>query len=168
MNFREIFLNPGDFYFGEGDTRLSTLLGSCVSITLWHPLLRHGGMCHYVLDSRGVILDELDGKYADEAIEMFMQALATRKTHPAEYEVKIFGGGRMFADENGNPAGFDVGSRNVEAADRLLDRYGFRTIKARNVGGRGHRRLLFDLWSGDAWLKFQPAETEAVRRTPGE
>jgi chemotaxis receptor (MCP) glutamine deamidase CheD len=34
----EVFLNPGEFHFGEGTTRISTLLGSCVSITLWQSL----------------------------------------------------------------------------------------------------------------------------------
>ena len=28
----EIFLGPGEFYFGEGKTRIRTLLGSCVAI----------------------------------------------------------------------------------------------------------------------------------------
>ena len=48
----EIFLQPGEFYFGEGKTRIRTLLGSCVAITLWHPRLHIGGMSHYMLPSR--------------------------------------------------------------------------------------------------------------------
>ena len=48
----EIFLQPGEFYFGEGKTRVRTLLGSCVAITLWHPRLHLGGMSHYVLPNR--------------------------------------------------------------------------------------------------------------------
>lgn len=45
----EVVLKPGDFYFGGGATRISTLLGSCVSMTLWHPRRKIGGMCHYML-----------------------------------------------------------------------------------------------------------------------
>ena len=41
----EIFLQPGDFYFGDENTRLRSLLGSCVSITMWHPTKLIGGMC---------------------------------------------------------------------------------------------------------------------------
>ena len=40
----EIFLHPGEFYFGDRHTRIRTLLGSCVSIILWHPRLLIGGM----------------------------------------------------------------------------------------------------------------------------
>ena len=47
-----VFLHPGECYFGGGPTRIATLLGSCVSITVWHPRLLVGGMCHYMLPSR--------------------------------------------------------------------------------------------------------------------
>ncbi len=153
----EVYLNPGEFYFGEGDIRITTVLGSCVSITLWHPKHRHGGMCHFILDSRGVVVDHLDGKYADEAIELFMNELAERKTSASEYVTKVFGGGNMFAT-TGNVPGMDIGGQNVEAAHRLLQRRGF-CIAAENVGGNGHRRMMFDLWNGDVWMRFQPSQT---------
>lgn len=41
----EIFLQPKDFYFGDENARLRTLLGSCVSITMWHPTKLIGDMC---------------------------------------------------------------------------------------------------------------------------
>ena len=53
----EIFLQPGDFYFGDKDTRIRTILGSCVSITLWHPTRLIGGMCHFLLPFRGAHQD---------------------------------------------------------------------------------------------------------------
>jgi chemotaxis protein CheD len=155
----EVYINPGDFYFGEGDIRVSTLLGSCVALVLWHPLRRHGGMCHYMLDSRGVILDHLDGRYADEAMELFMVELNQRKTHPTEYQVKIFGGGSLLekhGKKKGEEGMGDVGVVNIEAAHHLLDRYGFKIV-AENVGGSGHRRIMFDLWNGDVWMRFQEA-----------
>lgn len=158
---QEVFLNPGEFYFGDGNVRISTLLGSCVSITLWHPGKRHGGMCHFMLDSRGVFTDQLDGRYADEAMELFMLELKAHKTHPSAYKVRLFGGGKMFAgaskkgrcDNEEEQAG-DVGARNIEAARHLTKRYGFK-VAAEDVGGNGHRRIMFDLWSGDVWVKFQ-------------
>ena len=45
----EVFLQPGELYFGDRYTRLRTLLGSCVSIVLWHREALLGGMCHYML-----------------------------------------------------------------------------------------------------------------------
>ena len=73
----EIFLQPGEFYFGDEKTRIRTLLGSCVAIVLWHPKLRIGGMCHYMLphSPRERHGQPLDGRYAEDAMHMFMREL---------------------------------------------------------------------------------------------
>lgn len=151
----DVFLQPGEFYFGEKDIRIRTLLGSCVSITLWHPGKLIGGMCHYMLPTRGGAQSALDGRYADEAMLLFMREIELSKTHPAEYEVKLFGGGNMFPQFAKSVAGQDVPARNVEAARRLAKEYGFK-IAAENLGGNGHRQILFDIWSGHVWVK-QPS-----------
>jgi chemotaxis protein CheD len=36
-----------------------------------------------------------------------------------------------------------------------VSRYGFR-FTAEDLGGRGHRNVLLDLWSGDVWVKKAP------------
>lgn len=149
------YLNPGELYFGQGHVRIATLLGSCVSITLWHPDKRHGGMCHFILDSRGAPAERLDGRYADEAMALFLAELSQRGTRPRDYEVKLFGGGNMFASTPSASGPLDVGARNVAAAEHLLAMHGFPPAKARHVGGHGHRRLLFELWNGDVWMRYK-------------
>ena len=151
---KNIFLHPGELYFGSGEVRVATLLGSCVSITLWHPIRRHGGICHFMLDSRSGDSNPLDGRYADEAMELFMAELKKQGTHQSEYEAKIFGGGNMLPiAPKAKGVCADPACRNVAASRRLLDRYGF-SLRAEHVGGAGHRKVLFDLWSGDVWMKF--------------
>ena len=87
----EIFLQPGEVYFGERDTRIRTLLGSCVAITVWHPGLLVGGMCHYMLPKHpGKKRDTLDGRYADEAMELMLRDIRNAGTCPNEYQVKLF------------------------------------------------------------------------------
>ncbi len=153
---REVFLHPGDFHFGNAETRIVTLLGSCVSITVWHPRLKVGGMCHYMLPSRGVIPEgaSYDGTYGDEAMALLMKSIWRIGAEPMEFEAKLFGGANMFPmlcqrDEA------NVGERNLEMAQVLLQRYEF-TLKARHIGGDGHRKLMFDVWSGDVWMRHQP------------
>ena len=82
---RVVFLRPGEFSFAADRLRISTLLRSCVSIVLWHPQRRHGGMSHYLLPSRKHAGTALDGRYADEAMLMFVRALKHYGTHPSEY-----------------------------------------------------------------------------------
>ncbi|GBG01092.1 putative chemoreceptor glutamine deamidase CheD [Azospira sp. I13] len=155
-DMHEVFLNPGDFHFGGGHTRIRTLLGSCVSIALWHPTRHIGGMCHYMLPNRGLRpRAELDGRYADQAMALFDTAISKYGTRANEYLAKIFGGGNMFP---GKPVrtGFEIGQRNIEMAHQLLAERKIPVV-AEHLGGEGHRKLVFDLWSGDAWLAFQEA-----------
>lgn len=160
-DLKEVFLNPGEFHFGEGNTRISTLLGSCVSITLWHPRRRIGGMCHYMLTERMRTADApLDGRFASEAFEMFLQRVAAAGTKPGEYQAKLFGGANMLTGHKGEP--MDIGPRNVEIGRRLLASQHIALV-AEHVCGSGRRKLHFDVWSGDVWLAF-PQGTDALVR----
>lgn len=152
MTVRDVYLNPGEIFFGAGEATIRTILGSCVAITIWHPTLVIGGMCHFMLPQRQIQNNAFDGRYADEAIRFFLREIARHHTAPREYHAKIFGGGNMFPNAPRNS--FDVGTKNIEAARRWVAECGFQ-LKAENVGGAGHRRLIFHLWNGDVWVKFQ-------------
>jgi chemotaxis protein CheD len=150
----EIFLQAGEFYFGGEKTRIRTLLGSCVAITVWHPKLRIGGMSHYMLPHRPNRSKDqpLDGRYAEDVMLMFHRELQQTRTRPGEYEVKIFGGGRMLPPAKAVPRHVDISDRNVEAGRRLTAAHGFK-VAAEDLGGEGHRNVILDLWSGDVWVK---------------
>lgn len=158
----EIFLHPGDVYFGDQSTRIRTVLGSCVAITLWHPRKKIGGMCHYMLARRmgrhGV---ELDGRYADEALQILLREINAVGGNPREYQVKLFGGGNMFARTQPSAPSSAPSSRykqinvaddNVLAGKVLLARHGF-AISAEQLGGHGHRQVIFEISSGDVWVR---------------
>ena len=151
-NVLEVVLNPGDFYFGGADTRIQTLLGSCVSVTLWHPLLRVGGMCHYMLPHRRVpvVRHGLDGRYADHAVRMFLEVIERIGTKPGEYVAQLYGGGNQFPPFQHGRAP-DVAKDNIEAGLTLLDRFGFRLAHT-DLGGTGPRRLSFEVATGEVTL----------------
>lgn len=160
----EIYLLPGDFHFGGNNTRIRTVLGSCVSIAVWHPLLRIGGMSHSVLPNRGKPGNHnLDGHYADEAVELLLREIGKCNTRPDEYRVKLFGGGSMFRQPLSERA-FDVGGSNIEAARALLDAGGF-NVHAEHVGGSGHRSVIFDLGDGSVSVRHEKiaASSDALR-----
>ncbi len=151
----EIVLQPGDFHFGESNTRIRTLLGSCVSITMWHPEKKLGGMCHYMLPRRNAekILS-LDGRYADEAIILLFQEAVRFNTNPKDYIVKVFGAGNMFPNlVKRNPISHNsVPRKNTEIIDTLASSYGF-NVEAHDLGGYGHRNIVFEVWNGNVWVK---------------
>jgi len=162
---KTVVLSAGDFHFGSGHTRITTLLGSCVSITLWHPRKHIGGMCHYMMTERNRAADDaLDGRYASEAFGLFLLHVEQAGTRPSEYQAKLFGGANMFA---GTPRGkMDIGPRNIEYGRKLLASKNI-ALMAEHVGGSGRRKLHFDIWSGDVWLAFPEGENAEIRNAYG-
>ena len=162
-DIKTVVLHAGDFYFGGGRTRISTLLGSCVSIPLWHPHLRIGGLCHYMMESRPRPGDaELDGRYATEAFALFLGHFTQTGTQPRDYQAKLFGGGNMFKAGDGTSP--EIGARNIDCGQQFLKQHNIPLISA-HVGGSGRRKLHFDLWTGDVWLAFPEGEGAAVHST---
>lgn len=147
-----MFLRPGQWWFGselDGVRRLSTLLGSCVAVTVWHPRLRYGGMCHFLLPQRGAHSRQLDGRYGDEAIELLVRA-TERTGSVQEYEVGMFGGANMFPGDA--KVTIDVGAQNAELACRQLRLHGL-AARHSDLLGTEHRHLSLDLRSGAISLR---------------
>lgn len=154
----DIFLQPGEVYFGDAETRIRTVLGSCVAVTLWHPHRRIGGMCHFMLPERGrpPAGEALDGRYGDEALELLLREIRHHHGRPADYQVKVFGGGNMFPS---TPSHTHVGRRNHEFALEHLAALGL-PVSNRHLAGNGHRQVIFEVWSGDVWLRHAPVLAE--------
>lgn len=156
----EIFLQPGELYFGDRHTRIRTLLGSCVSLVSWHPELLVGGMCHFMLPTRPQRPSgQLDGRYGDEAIELMLREARAHGIAPGEFRIQLFGGGNMFP-AIGRQKYNHVGKKNVVAAKQLLQVHGL-TCHGAHVEGIGHRNLIFDLWNGQVALKHIPLGPDA-------
>ncbi len=148
----DIFLQPGEYYVGRANHRIRTLLGSCVSVTLWHPATRVGAMSHFLLAERGAnLLLAIDGRYGQEAMWLMLRELARAKVDPAQCIAKIFGGGDMFPRQ-ARTGELNIGQKNGNAARRLLRSHGI-PIVAESLFGVGHRKVVFDVASGDVWVR---------------
>lgn len=152
-DYEDVFLSPGDVYFGTRKTRISTVLGSCVSLTVWHPLLHMGGMCHFMLPERmgGSSSARQDGRYASEAVALLFADMRKVNRDPGEFHVRLFGGANMFPDIYYDAESESIGARNVRAGRHLIAHYGMRSV-SEDVAGSAHRHIVFDVWSGEVSL----------------
>ena len=115
-------------------------------------------MCHYLLPGRSEGEAETpDGRYGEEAMRLLERAMREAGTRPAEYQAKIFGGGRMFSGRRGPTDVLDIGSRNIDAARRLLHQHGLATA-SEHLAGVGHRSIIFDIASGDVWVRHMSGQ----------
>ena len=147
----DIFLQPGEYFVADSDYQIRTMLGSCVSITLWHPPTRQGAMSHFLLPTRGASTrkQELDARYGDEALKLMLTDLRRLGVPLAQCEGKIFGGGNMFPGKL-RAGAMNVGQRNGEAALLLLREHGIPVV-SESLFGIGHRQIIFDVSNGDVW-----------------
>ncbi|QVN04401.1 chemotaxis protein CheD [Pseudomonas rhodesiae] len=155
----EYFLQPGEVAFGGRQMRLGTVLGSCVALVFWHPQRLLGGMCHFMLPSRGRhIVGHLNGRYATDALMLLFECIHQARARPEQFEVSIFGGADMFPGvKRGDAIG--IGQQNVTAARRLIQDHGLQ-CRVYHVGGRGYRHLLFDVSTG----RLQLNHADSVRK----
>jgi chemotaxis protein CheD len=172
---KKVVLNPGDFYFGDRHTQIETLLGSCISVTMWHPKLLIGGMCHYMLPSRSdKQIRQLDGRYGNEAILMFFREAMRHNADPNEFVVKVFGGGQMFASHKDDACRTghcqkvihscrNVACKNIVLSNAMLGSFGFK-IASQDLGGTSSRKIIFDVGTGDVWVRQNDPKTSPINK----
>lgn len=137
-------IKPGEFYFGDNEDDIYTLLGSCVAVTMWHPYRHIAGMCHVVLPIREH--EESHTRFANCAVKQFKKEISKFNSMPVEYEVGVYGGGNMFPDIAKDPEK-QIGMKNFREIKRLLNEAGF-LIKFEDVGGSVARKLTLNRATG--------------------
>jgi chemotaxis protein CheD len=158
---KEVFLQPGELFVADADFQIRTILGSCVSITLWHPEALVGGMSHFLLPTRGKVVPthRLEGCYADEALAMMFKDLKAAGVNHKQCQAKVFGGGNMFPGHT-QAGDMNVGQRNGEAARLLLQQHGIELV-TESLYGNGHRQVIFSISSGEVWSRqLRPTAAE--------
>lgn len=127
---------------------VTTVLGSCIAVTLFSPATGIGAICHAMLpDSRGNLLDL---RYVDAAIGSIYGKMVEYGAG-GDLLVKLFGGANVI-DFDELPQRKTIGEQNIAHALAYLDKLGL-TIAARDVGGVVGRKLLFCTREGDVYLR---------------
>ena len=127
---------------GDPAVVLTTMLGSCVAACLRDAQAKVGGMNHFLLPG-----DEAQGReaarYGAYAMEVLINALMARGARRARLTAKLFGGGQLLQGLT------NVGDRNIEFAERFLEREGI-ALTGGSVGGPHARKVQFWPVSGRA------------------
>jgi len=144
------YVQPGQMVLSAEPRTLSTILGSCVAVCLWDRLTGAGGMNHYLLPTRPGTAPS-SPRFGDVAVPDLVDKLLAFGVRRECVDAKVFGGARVL-DAPGDGADH-LGLRNAETAVELLRRQGIPVIGG-DVGGRRGRRVLFDLRTGQAWVRL--------------
>lgn len=142
----------GDILVSNERIRMTTVLGSCVSVCLFDRLRGFGGMNHFLLPSPGE-----GGRHGDWSIRELYQRMLNLSSHPRNLQAKVFGGGSPLALANDAAA---VGVLNARVAFGTLDKLGV-SIVGESVGGNAGMRIYFENWSGLVLVRSHRERSEA-------
>lgn len=133
------YLKQGELAIVSGDTKVFTILGSCVAVVLWDEQSKIGGVNHFLLpnwNNKGTP----DVRYGDVAITELHDKTILSGALRRRMVAKIYGGASLL---NFGGAGFNIGQRNIEIAKVKL-RELYIPIVEEITGGNAGRKILFD------------------------
>lgn len=150
-------LKPGGFFFLQEPGIIKTVLGSCVTVTMFCPRTGYASACHPVLPScrenQACYFAGCSQKYkfVECVIPEMARLFKKHRMNLDELEVKLFGGSEMLAHNN-KPQVIQVGRMNAEMALKKLSGLHIQ-LKSSDIGGNVGRRVIFDTATGDVWVK---------------
>jgi len=151
-------LKIGEYLVTEEPIMVSTVLGSCVSVTFFHEPSQLAAIFHAMLPSqqlhREASLKE-PGKFVDTAIATILGEFSAHGVRTVQIQTKLFGGAFTIDPDRKTAIRniVDVGAKNVEIARQLLESHGLAPLKENILGQRG-RKIFFYTATGDVWLKY--------------
>jgi chemotaxis protein CheD len=162
------YLKAGELFIMEKPAMISTILGSCIALTLFNRRLGVAGICHALMpkcikqkqkNSMDDLLDHechkcLEAfKYADCSVFMMAEAFFRFGITPPETEVRLFGGARMMSSYNSPDVKYSVGEQNVATAKKVIAHCHLE-LTSSDIGGSAGRKITFNTKTGEVVQQF--------------
>jgi len=139
------YLLPGDLFATRVPHEITTVLGSCVAVCLWDPVLRAGGMNHFMLPAYAGN-GEPSNRYGDIAVRNLVMRMDSLGSRRGSLKAKVYGGGNVLCTPT--RAGLDlVGLKNIAMAREVLSTEGVEIVSEK-VGQMHGRKLRFNTHTG--------------------
>lgn len=147
---QKYFLKPGEWFFSTQGEIVHTILGSCVSITMFYAPSEAGAICHAVMpNSAGPVSRKVCSRYVNCIVEEMVKSFVKIGAVPEELDIKLFGGADMM---KGQKKVYEIGRKNIETAKHIIDSMGL-DIKKSSVGGSKGRVLFFETGTGNVFVR---------------
>jgi chemotaxis protein CheD len=146
---RALYLHPGEIVTSKTPCEVTTVLGSCVAVSLWDSHLRRGGLSHFLLP-RAPPLQAPSIRYGDLAIPTLVEQLSRLGSKRQHLHAGLFGGAVLKGPAP--ETGASLGQRNAQLARTLLRELNIPLV-AEDVGGVFGRKLRFRTDDGTVLLK---------------
>ena len=126
-------------------------LGSCVGIGVYDPITHVAGLLHAVLPENKNGRDGKVEKYVDSGIPALLERVTAFGADCNRLIIRMVGGAQMLVVP-GATNSFDLGTRNVIAAQKTLKKHNLQ-LKAHDVGGHQGRSVKLYVSNGKMTLR---------------
>ena len=148
-NYKLHYLYPSTLYASSTPSLVTTILGSCIAICFFDPVLKVGGINHFMLplwNGQGIPSPRY-GNIATEKLVEKMNLLGSKKSNLI---CKVFGGGEII---DTSMKQFSIGERNIIIAFELLENLKIPVV-AKSIGGKYGRKIEFNTSTGEVKHRF--------------
>ena len=135
----------------QDDFLITYSLGSCIAVVIYDPVVKVGGMLHYMLPESSLDAEKAaknPAMFADTGISTLFRQSYQFGTKKDNIVVKAVGGAQIL-DENGV---FNIGKRNYVAMRKIFWRNNV-MIAAEHVGGSVNRTVRLEVATGRVFVK---------------
>lgn len=139
-------------------TLVTYALGSCIAVIVYDPVLRCGGMIHYMLPISKKSPEKAaknPAMFADTGIPLLFENMYALGCRKSDLVVKVAGGGQLY-DDKGT---FNIGKRNYTIMRKMFWKNNI-IISAEDVGGAKSRTAKLRLADGRVTIKIKGIEVE--------
>ncbi|MEW6419547.1 MAG: chemotaxis protein CheD [Nitrospirota bacterium] len=177
-----IHLKPGEIYIAEMPVVISTVLGSCLAVTMFNRRFRIGAICHVMLprcrckdncgdDITKCIYEKKRSsgscqdiyRYVDCSIYNMLKRFEIFGVERDDIEIKLFGGADSFLSCNESRMGMTVGKQNIEKALKIIEAERL-ILHASDIGGALGRKIFFYAHTGEVFLKrLEKTDEECIK-----
>ncbi len=157
-------IGPGEFTVSsDPEEAVLTVLGSCVAACIRDPVVKVGGMNHFMLPGKGAAqwgTDSASLRYGTFAMERLVNELLKRGAMRSRLEVKLFGGAVV------GSGCASIGARNAAFAQDYLRAEGMVPMIT-DLGGNQARRVVYQPVDGRAFVRVLPELQQDVAENEG-
>lgn len=148
-------LKIGECIFTKKPMTISTVLGSCVAATFYHPPTRFSAMFHAILPQRKDSIGKRSQcSYVDSAVQGILERYKRRGIAFSELKVRLFGGAYTLQPGSEElQQSLDVGDRNIRVAKMKLAQHQIKIIDENIYSDKG-RNLYLDTVTGQARVTY--------------
>ncbi len=134
-----------------GVTLVTHSLGSCIGVAVYDPVVKAGGLLHYMLPESELDANKAKSKplmFADTGIPILFKSCYKLGAVKGRMIVKLAGGSQVM-DASGV---FNIGKRNYAALRKIFWRNNV-LIDGENIGGTVNRTMWLSIGTGEVTLK---------------